>query len=62
MEAIKEAIARHGNIWTLDTNMEMERLHEPLHAEKVASFENKVIVEKLKYGSHVRHRIDVCHI
>lgn len=58
--AIAEAIARHGNIWSPQTNEEMQKLHEVLHAEKITNYENTVKVQKaLKYGSSERHRIDV---
>lgn len=60
MERIKVAIARHGNIWTLQTNSEMNALYEPLHAEQKQQFAQMVKVDKgLKYGLHERHRLDV---
>lgn len=61
MEHITEAIARHGNIWTLKTNNEMQELYEPLHAAKASSFQDLIKCEKgIKYGPSDRHRIDVC--
>lgn len=61
MADIEAAIAKHGNVWTLQTNTDMEDLYEPLHAHRIASFNDSVKVEKsLKYGPSDRHRIDVC--
>lgn len=60
MDKIQEAIARHGNVWTLQTNTEMNQLYEPLHAERAAQFAQTVKTEKaIKYGTHERHRLDV---
>lgn len=60
MEKIQEAIARHGNVWTLKTNSEMNELFEPLHAERAHDFLQTVKVQKgIKYGDHERHRIDI---
>lgn len=60
MEEIAAAIAKHGNVWSLQTNQDMESLYEPLHALRAASFRDSVKVEKsLKYGPSKRHRIDV---
>lgn len=60
MDKIKEAIARHGNVWTLQTNSDMNELYEPLHAQQAERFLPIVRVEKgLKYGAHERHRLDI---
>ncbi|KAF8855205.1 alpha/beta-hydrolase [Acephala macrosclerotiorum] len=60
MEEIAAAIARHGNVWSLQTNEDMEGLYEPLHALRAEGFKNSVRVEKsLKYGPSERHRIDL---
>lgn len=60
MEEIRRAIARHGNVWSLQTNSDMMDLYEPLHAQQAHKFETTVQVEKgLKYGDDARHRIDV---
>jgi acetyl esterase/lipase len=60
MDEIQEAIARHGNVWTLQTNTDMSKLYEPRHAQAAANFADKVRTEKgIKYGTHDRHRLDV---
>lgn len=60
MDGINEAIARHGNIWSLQTNTDMNELYEPMHAQQAHHFLQTVRVEKgLKYGEHERHRLDV---
>lgn len=60
MEKIQEAIARHGNVWTLKTNSEMNELYEPLHAGQAHDFLQTVKVQKgIKYGDHKRHRLDI---
>ncbi|KAJ9138461.1 hypothetical protein NKR23_g8528 [Pleurostoma richardsiae] len=60
MEAIKASIAKHGNVWSLQTNNDMTALYEPLHAARASLFADTVSVEKgLKYGPHERHRLDV---
>ncbi|KAF7541790.1 hypothetical protein G7054_g219 [Neopestalotiopsis clavispora] len=62
MEKIQEAIARHGNVWTLKTNSEMNELYEPLHAGQAKNFTQTVKVQKgIKYGDHARHRVDIYH-
>ncbi|CZR58654.1 uncharacterized protein PAC_08546 [Phialocephala subalpina] len=60
MEEVAAAIARHGNVWSLKTNKDMESLYEPLHALRAEDFKKSVKVEKsLKYGPSDRHRIDL---
>lgn len=60
MNRIAEALERHGNAWTLQTNNELQELYEPLHAARVSSFERLVEYEKgIKYGPSDRHRLDV---
>ncbi|KAH7028763.1 Alpha/Beta hydrolase protein [Microdochium trichocladiopsis] len=60
MDEIRKAIARHGNIWSPQTNTEMMELYEPLHAQRAPEFEATIEVEKgIKYGSDARHRVDV---
>ncbi|KAM0816016.1 putative Alpha/beta hydrolase fold-3 domain-containing protein [Seiridium cardinale] len=60
MDKIKEAIAKHGNIWSLQTNSDMNELYEPLHAQQAGRFLRNVKVQKgLKYGDHERHRLDI---
>ena len=60
MDRIVEAIAKHGNIWTLQTNNDMQELYEPLHAARSSSFEGSVTsVKGLRYGPSERHRLDV---
>jgi hypothetical protein len=60
MENIAAAIAKHGNIWTLQTKDDLEALYESLHAENSGNFTDIVASTKLlKYGPSERHRIDV---
>lgn len=60
MERIREAIAKHGNVWTIATNTEMSELYEELHAQRAQQFTETVNVQKgLKYGDHERQRLDV---
>jgi acetyl esterase len=60
MYKIRDAIAKHGNIWTLSTNTEMTELYEPLHAQQAEKFSETVkVLKALKYGDHERHRLDV---
>lgn len=60
MEAIKASIAKHGNVWSLQTNNDMNELYEPLHAAQASQFTKSVSMEKgIKYGTHERHRLDV---
>jgi acetyl esterase/lipase len=60
MDKIQEAIARHGNVWTLQTNTEMNQLYEPLHAQRAAELAKTVKTEKaIKYGTHERNRLDI---
>lgn len=60
MDEIREAIARHGNVWTVQTNSDMTELYEPLHAQQAQRSRGQIKIEKgLKYGDHERHRIDV---
>jgi hypothetical protein len=57
---IKEALAKHGNVWDPSTNSHMMEIYEPLHANLAASFKDTVTSSKgLKYGSDERHRVDV---
>jgi hypothetical protein len=60
MADIAATIAKHGNIWTLQTNRDMEKVYEPMHALQSGKFTNSVKFEKgLKYGISERHRVDV---
>ncbi|RDW82764.1 hypothetical protein BP6252_03876 [Coleophoma cylindrospora] len=60
MDQVAACIAKHGNVWSLVTNNEMESLFEPLHAARASSYKTKVKVEKgFKYGPSDRHRIDL---
>ncbi|KAK6064979.1 hypothetical protein SCUP515_11454 [Seiridium cupressi] len=60
MDKIREAIAKHGSIWSLQTNSDMNELYEPLHAQQAGRFLQNVKVQKgLKYGDHERHRLDI---
>jgi acetyl esterase/lipase len=60
MDRIGETIRKHGNVWTLQTNNDMQELFEPLHAARAESFQDLVVCEKrIKYGASDRHRLDV---
>lgn len=60
MDKLQEAIARHGNVWSLETNKEMNELYEALHAPLASQFAEKITVEKgVKYGPHDRNRLDI---
>ncbi|KAH8646777.1 Alpha/Beta hydrolase protein [Xylariales sp. PMI_506] len=60
MDKVREAIARHGNVWTPQTNTDMNELYEPLHVQQAHKFVDTVKVEKgVKYGDHERHRLDI---
>jgi hypothetical protein len=60
MENIAASITRHGNVWTLQKNKDMESLYESLHVLQIEKFKSSVKSEKgFKYGPSERHRVDV---
>lgn len=60
MDIIAETIIKHGNVWTLTANSDLQELYEPLQAARVSLLLGKVICEKgITYGPHKRHRLDV---
>lgn len=61
LKALLQTVAQHGNQWSLAVNSECEEIFtQQQKLEFSASHARQINVTKgLKYGTHVRHRLDV---
>lgn len=60
MDALREALAKFGNAWTMEVPRTLLKLYEPLQAQQNQKYGSEIKVEKaLKYGPDPRNRIDV---